>query len=185
MTKGNTVLRRMHHNHHPTATRCRHHAFTLIELLIVIVILGICYGLVLPTMGDSKELRLREAARMLAADIELAQTESITHADDPRIVKFDTTNHQYWIAPASTPDTPITDTVRKESFLVSFGTGRASGTSGVTITAVNLDGDNEIHFDAYGTPDQTTNATITLACGPATMTIQIEANSGDVSVLAN
>ena len=157
-------------------------AFTLIELLIVIVILAICYGLALPTLGDSKELRLREAARMLAADLELAQTESITHSDNLRIVKFDTVNHRYWIAPASTPDTPITDPLSSQPFLVAFGTGRAGAATGVTIQAVSLGGDQEIHFNPYGSPDQSTNATVTLACGTATMTVQVEAGTGEVSV---
>jgi len=157
-------------------------AFTLIELLIVLVLLSIAFGLVLPMIGDSKELRLREAARMLAADLEFAQNESISHGDDPRLIKFDTTDHEYWIAAASDPDTPITDSVRKEPFLVSFGTGRAAGTAGVTIQSISLDGDDELRFNAYGAPDQTTDATVTLACGPATMTVQVAAGSGEVTV---
>ena len=170
------------HSHAPPADLCRDRAFTLIELLMVMVLIGIAFGLALPMMGDSKELRLRAAARMLAADIEFAQNESIAHGDDSRLIKFDTTEHEYWIATVSDPDTPITDLVRKEPFLVSFGTGRASGTSGVTIQSISLGGDDELRFNAYGVPDQTTDASVTLACGPATMTIQVAAGSGEVSI---
>ena len=157
-------------------------AFTIMELLMVIVLLGIVFGLTLPMIGDAKELRLREAARMLAGDLELAANESISHGGEPRLVKFDLANNRYWIAAASAPDTPITDPVTKQPFLVSFGTGRASGTAGVTIQSINVGGDDRIRFNAYGSPDQSTDATVTLACGPATMTVRVKAGSGEVVI---
>lgn len=156
--------------------------FTIIELLIAMTLMAIVFGLALPMIGNAGSLKLQEAAKMLAADIELAQNESIAHADDTRLIKFDTTTHRYWIAAASAADTPITDLVRNEPFLVEFGTGRASGISGVTIQAVSLGGDSVLRFDAYGTPDQTSNATITLAGGSATMTVQVAAGSGEVTI---
>jgi type II secretory pathway pseudopilin PulG len=151
-------------------------------LLIVITLLAIVGGLALPMIGNTKSLKVQEAAKMLAADIELAQNESIAHADDLRLIKFDTTNNKYWVAAASTPNTPITDIVRNDTFLVQFGTGRASGIDGVTIQSISLGGDSELHFDAYGGPDQTSNATIILANGSATMTVQVAAGSGEVTI---
>ena len=138
-------------------------AMTLVELLIVMLLLGIAFGLAAPMMGDSKELRLRAAARMLAADFEFAQNESIAHPDDRRVVVFDTTNNdKYWIAPASDTSqaNAITDIVRKEPFVVQFGTGRAASTYEVQIQSVSLGGDDEVRFDAYGSPDQSTDATV-------------------------
>jgi len=149
---------------------------------MVIVVIAIAFGLTLPLMGDSKELRLQAAARLLAGDLEFTQNESITHGDDPRLIKFDTDNNQYWIAAASDVDTPITDPVRKEPLLVSFGTGRASGSSGVTIQSISLGGDDELRFNAYGAPDQAAAATVTLACGPATMTVQVAPGTGEVTI---
>jgi len=156
--------------------------FTLVELLIVIVLLGIVGGLALPMLGDSKQLQLREAARLLAADIEFTQNESIAHGDDPRMIKFDTANNQYWIAPASAPDTPITDIVLQEPYLVSLGSGRAAGVGLVTIQSIDLSGDDELRFDAYGSPDQTGPATITLSAGTSTLTIQVAPGSGEVTI---
>lgn len=160
----------------------RDRAFTLIELLMVMVVIGIAFGLALPMMGDSKELRLQAAARLLAADIELTQNESITHGDDPRLIKFDTGDDEYWIAAVSDPATPITDPVRQEPFLVAFGTGRASGCADVTIQSISLGGDDELRFNAYGAPDQTANADIVLACGPATMTVRVTPGTGEVTI---
>jgi hypothetical protein len=121
---------------------------------------------------------------MLAADLEFAQNESIAHTDDPRIVKFDTVDDGYRITSvnASPADMPVDDPISGEPFLVAFGTGRAETLSGVTIQGFSLGGDDSIQFDAYGTPDQTTDATITLACGPSTMTIQVASGTGEVSI---
>ena len=159
-------------------------AFTLIELMIVMIVIGIAFGLALPMMGDTQELRLRQAARMLAADIEFAQNESIAHPDDRRIVKFDTVDHGYRITSvnASPADTPIDDPVSHQPFLVTYGTGRAETLTDVTIQAFSLGGDDSVQFNAYGVPDQATDATITLACGPSTLTVYIAAGTGEVTV---
>ena len=159
--------------------------FTLLELLIVLVVMGIAFGLALPTLGDSKELRLRAAARTLAADLEFAQIESIAHPDDLRVVAFDTTDQDgYWIAPASNTAeaNAITDPVRQGPFVVTFGQGRGAGIWGVSIQSVSLGGDSELQFDAYGMPDQDDDATVTLACDSATLTVKIPAGSGEVVV---
>jgi Tfp pilus assembly protein FimT len=161
-------------------------AFTLVEALIVVVLLGITVGVALPMLGDARTLRLREAARMLAADIEFAQSESIAHADDPRLVKFDTGGNRYWVAAASAPDTPLTDTADGQPLLNVFGTGRAEAATGVTIQSISLGGDAILKFDAYGSPDQTTDATvrlaITVAGGTQTLTVRVKTGSGEVGV---
>jgi len=160
-------------------------AFTLVEALIIVLMLGIVVGLTLPSMGDDRTLRLREAARMLAADLEFAQNESIAHGDDPRVVKFDTSNNRYWVAAASAPDTPVTDPSNRQPLLTVFGSGRAAETTGVVIESVSL-GDAVLGFDAYGSPDEATDATIRLAAqaagGTQTLTVRVRAGSGEVGV---
>jgi len=231
------------------------HAYTLIEILIVIVIIGIAVSMALPTISNTQGLRVREAARMLAADIEFALSESITHGDNPRLIKFDTVNNNYWIATALYPDTPITGRLigrqlfitsagsypaeldvgqfsanlraefagrdihldpnvlvstvkngscwsindshnalritqsstnlivsRDEPYQVAFGTGRAEGIKGVTIQTVNLNTGNILQFDQYGTPNLDTNGAITLNCGNETITVIIDATTGEVSI---
>lgn len=160
-------------------------AFTLVEALIVALLLGIVIGLAAPSMGDSGTLRLREAARMLAADLEFAQSESIAHGDDPRVVKFDTSNNRYWVAAASAPDVPATDPSNRQPLLTVFGSGRAAEMTGVVIESVSL-GDSVLGFDAYGSPDEATDATIRLAVqaagGMQTLTVRVKAGSGEISV---
>jgi prepilin-type N-terminal cleavage/methylation domain-containing protein len=157
-------------------------AYTLVEVMIVVLLLGIVGALAIPMLRDSRDLRLRSAARMLAADIEFAQQESISHADDPRVVRFDAGNARYWIAPVSDPTTPITDPIRDEPFQVVFGTGRAAGLFDVTMSEIEVGGDTDLRFNSLGVPDQSTDATITLACGTMTLTVGVAASTGEVSI---
>jgi prepilin-type N-terminal cleavage/methylation domain-containing protein len=157
-------------------------AFTLIELMIVLVILAIVAAVVLPMTGTTAATQLIGAGRLLVADIQYAQHESITHPDDPCLLKVDQPGNRYWIAKVSAADTPIADPASKGQFLVAFGSGRASALAGVTMRSYSLGGDTELRFDGFGQPDQTTTATIVLTCGGATLTVSVDPISGEVSV---
>lgn len=80
--------------------------FTLVELLIVVVLVGILAGVVIPSLGDMRTYRLREAARLLAADLEFAQSDSLAHGEQPRTVRFEPAAGRYWIAPVPPRDVP-------------------------------------------------------------------------------
>ena len=156
-------------------------AFTLIEVLIVVVMLGIVAALALPMTGAAGATKAIAAGRLLQADLEYAQHESIAHPDDPCLLKVDRTNQRYWIARASDVNTPIADPAGQGTFLVVFGGGRAHMLAGVTIDSYSLDGDNELRFDAFGQPDQTAAATVVLACDSVTMTLSVDPISGEVT----
>lgn len=157
-------------------------AFTVVELVIVMLIIGIAATLVLPQFGTTDTARLIMASRLLAADIEFAQSESIAHPDDRRVIKVDQSGNRYWIAKVSDVNTAIADPAGGGTMLVAFGSGRAHELTGVTIQGYALGGDDELRFDAYGQPDQTTTATITLAIAGGTMTVSVASGSGEVTV---
>lgn len=152
------------------------------ELLIVVVLVAITAALALPRMGDTRATRLREATRLLIADLAFAQVESIAHGDDPCVVTFDQANASYTIARSSAPGTPITEPATNTPYVTQFGAGRAAALAGVTIQSYSLGGDNQVAFGMFGQIDQTTAATITLQGGTMTMTVQIDAASGETSV---
>ncbi len=149
---------------------------------MIVLIIGIMAAIAVPMIGDNNPTRLRAAAQIVAADLAYAQVESVSHGDDTRVVVFDTTNHAYHIAAASDTATPLTNPVGNLPYVLTFGVARASQATGVTIQSLSVGGDDELGFGVYGQLDQTTDATITLACGGHTITITLDATNGESTI---
>ena len=156
--------------------------FTLVEVLIVVMVIGIAAVVALPMLGDSHTTRLAAAARLLMADLAFAQIESVAHPDDPCVVVFDQASDSYTVARTSDPATPITNPADDKPYVTQFGVGRAAELAGVTIQGYSLDGDDRLGFGAYGQLDQATAASITLQSGSQTLTIQVDPHSGETYV---
>lgn len=156
--------------------------FTLFELVIVVICVGIAGMLVVPQFSDQSPTRLTSAARLLAADIEYAQADSLANGDDPRQVIFDPANARYSIAPRSSPDTPIVNPVGRQPYVTRFGIGRAATLNGVGIAGVDLGGDNVLQFGVHGELDQVTTAKITLSCGNIKVDVTVHPITGETGV---
>lgn len=161
----------------PSVTVVR--AFTLIELLLVMAIIGVVLGMAAPLLSGSNASRIRDAARLLAADLDVARTESIVHADSLRRVVLDEDGGGYQITTGDGSQ-PVTDPVSKNPYAVRFGSGRAQQLHGTTIVSHNLGVDRELEFGIYGETDRATDATMTLDCGGYRVTVTVDAGSGDV-----
>ncbi len=164
------------------ATARSHAGFTLFELIVTVLVLAIIGALAAPRMTDAAPNRLREAAHLLAADIDFARTESLTHADDPRLIRFDTAGNRYHLAAASDPDTPIDDPLTRQPFVTVFGEGRGSHLAGVALDAVDVGGDDELGFGIYGQLDQPNDASVTMTAGGRRVTLTLHAASGAVAI---
>src|SRR5688572_19841937 len=68
--------------------------FTLVEILMVVVILGIASAVIVPQIGTRSDLKARAAARIVVADLIYAQNMAIA-SQKWHYVKFDTTNNRY------------------------------------------------------------------------------------------
>jgi prepilin-type N-terminal cleavage/methylation domain-containing protein len=68
-------------------TQCRHRAFTLIEILIVVALMGIAGSLVVPAMGQVGVLRIRSAVRSLISDMTYAQSDAMA-SQNRRVIVF-------------------------------------------------------------------------------------------------
>ncbi|MGH7774491.1 MAG: GspH/FimT family pseudopilin [Candidatus Binatia bacterium] len=69
--------------------------FTLMELLVVIAIMMILMGIAVPSfLSWLPTLRLSDAARKVATDLQLARMRAIT-TNTPQTVTFDTANENY------------------------------------------------------------------------------------------
>ena len=70
------------------------HAFTLLELLLVVAIVGILVGVLLPDMQPAVYDQLRSTAQIVATDLAYARSLAVANNDNYRIT-FDLNNNQY------------------------------------------------------------------------------------------
>lgn len=150
--------------------------------MVVVLIMTIAAGLAVPLLKGSDESKLRAAAKMLTADLEYTQSESIAHGDALRVVVFDSAAGSYRVATAAAPATALTHPGDKQPYTTTFGAGRAASLSGVSISGYSLGGDAKLGFGMYGQLDQATAATITLASGSRTLTLTLDPITGVVTL---
>src|SRR5687768_1834495 len=84
-------------------------AFTLVEILVVVLILGIAAAAIVPQMGNRGDLKAAAASRIIMADLIYAQTRAIA-TQTRHYVKFDTAGspQNYRVL---TSVTPLTDVI--------------------------------------------------------------------------
>jgi len=70
-------------------------AFTLIELILIVVILGILTAVTIPRLNSVHEMKLNSAVKKVAVDIEYAQSAALSRNTDTRIV-FDASSDSYY-----------------------------------------------------------------------------------------
>lgn len=157
-------------------------AFTLVELVVVLLVLVVAAGLAMPMFAGGDATRLRQAARLLAADLDYARVESIAHADDPRVVAFDPPAGRYRVAAQSDPATPIAGGVAGQPYDVRFGEGRAEPLAGVAFATDPIAGDNAIRFGIYGELDEPADVAIPLACGDLRLTLTVDRSTGQTAI---
>jgi len=69
-------------------------AYTLVELLIVVVLLGIAAAMVIPQMGSANSLRVQSVVRTIVADIGIVQSDALAR-QQARAIVFDTAANCY------------------------------------------------------------------------------------------
>ena len=126
--------------------------FTLVEIIIVVVILGIASLLAVPMVSSAADMRVRAAANRIAADLEYAKGMAITHQQSYSVV-FSPSSESYEIRvePAGSGDV-IDHPVNPGSFSVDFSKDR--DLSSVDLVNADFDADisNAITFDYLGSP---------------------------------
>ena len=136
----------------------------------------------MPTVTDNGPDQLRGAAQMLVADLAYAQAQSLSHADDPRMIVIAADKAGYHLAAKSAPATPITNPVGQRPYVTTFGIGRAASLGKVRFGPVAFNGDDQLGFGGLGQLDQTMNATIMLTAGVRSVVITIDAITGEATV---
>jgi prepilin-type N-terminal cleavage/methylation domain-containing protein len=143
-------------------------AFTLIELIVVVMILGIASIIAVPMMSSAADMQVRSAANRLAADLDYAKNLAMTHQKAFSVV-FVPSAESYDIRETST-DTLINDPMRPGStYAVDFTAD--SRLSRVNIVSANFDSDisNAVTFDYLGNPYSGKGLTTSLTAGRITL----------------
>lgn len=168
-----------------------HRAYTLIEVLVVVVILGIAGAMVAPAMSQAGVLRIQSAVRTVVSDITFAQMDALGYQEQRAIV-FDVENNQYTLVQVNGSTIDVENDALYDTrgpgqrYTVSFN---AEVFGGTVIESVEFDGDNVLIFDEMGGPVATPGSstlsqggTIVLAGPLSRFRIDVAAFTGRVTV---
>lgn len=150
--------------------------------MIVIVVIAIISAAAVPMFSGSDSAKLRAAADILAADITFAQMESISHPDALRCLVVESSGTTYRIAPTATPAIPVINPMTKQNYSVTYGSGRVSQLTGVTISLTGAGGDGQIAFGSMGELDQTTAPTFTLSTNGNHLAVTVDPVTGEATI---
>jgi len=176
-----------------TGTPRKHpRGFTLVEILVVVVILGLASAMIIPQIGSRDDLKVAAAARLIIADLTYAQNRAIA-TQAMQYVAFDTgsTPQTYAIRNSTTSSDYVTDPITHGNFIRTISTGGTPGLADVTIDVAGTGFDTlqTLAFDSLGQPyavgastDVMNVGAIKLTCGQQSLTITIEPYTGEMSV---
>lgn len=157
--------------------RCRS-AFTLIEVLSVVVILGIAGAVVVPQMLNRGNLQIQAASRIIIADLLYAQNEAITRQAVRRVV-FDTAANSYKLTDGNGNVLAVSwKNGSAANYVVNFSAD--SRFDAVTLKTASFGGTQTIEFDPLGAPNN--GGTVDLVTGSTTYRISVAAFTGRVTV---
>lgn len=161
----------------------KNHGFTLAEMLVTLVILGVAAMVVVPSINNTTDMQVTSAARQLVSDLLFAQTFSISQKQPYQVV-FNAANESYEVQDSSTSSV-ITHPITKAPYSMSFLTNKHL--KDVRITAVNFDSGNLVKFNSLGMPHNSSGTqlaalgTVILTAGPHTMNVTVEPISGRIN----
>lgn len=169
----------------------RQRAFTLIEILVVVVILGIASAVILPSISSRDDLKVAAAARIVMSDLIFAQNRAIT-TQQLCYIQFDKVAGKYTLLSSASPAVVIQHPINHTDYVETFGNTGSPGLTGITLTNASFDSQLTLAFDELGSPmayDPTTqtatalsSGSITLTCGQNSLVISIEPYTGEISI---
>jgi prepilin-type N-terminal cleavage/methylation domain-containing protein len=130
--------------------------FTLVEILVMVVIIGIAGAIIVPQMGSRDDLKLSSASRMLTADLLYLQNMAISRQRN-HFVAFDVPGQRYTLLDGSMLAV-LTHPLTRDPYTVRFGKRSASGLSDVKLVSATFVAHADdppttlLGFDELGTP---------------------------------
>ena len=165
--------------------------FTLVEILMVVVILGIAAACVVPQLSSRDDLKTAAAARVVMADLIYAQNRAIS-VQQTQFVAFDVAAKRYSLLSAWDPQVFVSHPINKTNYVTAFSTAATNSLKEITLTSADFDGRTGLAFDPLGAPlsvqtDGTTSALIAqgkirVTAGGHTLTVTVEPYTGEINV---
>ena len=166
-------------------------AYTLIEVLVVVVVMGIAGAVVIPSMSGAGTLRVQAGVRTIVSDITYAQMDALGYQESRGIV-FDVDNNSYTLVrvPGAVID-PDLDALYDpqgpgQRYVVDFN---ELDFGGAAITDLDLYGGDTLIFDEIGGPVSTpgsdelsSGGSVTVSAPQGRFRINIAAFTGRVTV---
>jgi type II secretion system protein H len=169
--------------------------FTLVEILMVVIILGIASAVIVPNLGTRNDMNVAAAARVIMADLMYAQNRAIV-TQAMHYVPINVAGQSYSILsskPNASPIVYVQNPVNGQNYVTKFSSASNPGLQPAALQAVSVDGKACIAFDELGQPyswDPATGnstalvnpATIPVKCGTFLLTIFVEPYTGALTV---
>ena len=108
-------------------------AFTLIEILTVVMILAITSAIIIPNLGTRDDLKASAGARVIMADLIWAQNRAIS-TQQKQYVIFSGQSYTLWYKNSSGTLVQNTNPVTKNTYTTTFGT------AGTPLATVSISG---------------------------------------------
>jgi prepilin-type N-terminal cleavage/methylation domain-containing protein len=174
---------------HPSSLSFRR-GFTLVEILVVVVILGIASAIIIPQIGSRDDLTAAAAARVMMADLIYAQNRAIA-TQQRQFVWFNGQQYTLMALDSSSTLQTIEHPVNLTAYTQVFGQSRTAFEK-VSLNSWDFGGPSIIGFDELGSPfsydsstgTQTARAsagTIVIKCGASTLTVAVEPFTGETT----
>ena len=149
-------------------------AFTMAEILVVVIILAVAAAIVVPMAVDTGDLQASSGAQMLAADLQYAQNMAIT-TQQLVTVTFEPTANRYTLSNASGT---LIHPIKKTAYVVDFDT--TDGLSKLRLMSASFASTTVVRFDELGAPSNA--GVVTLQAGASILRINVAAATGRITV---
>lgn len=162
----------------PPCDSRRVRAFTLVEVLVVVIIIGIAAAVVVPAMLRPGSLHVQAAARIVIADLLYAQNDAIAK-QRPRRVVFDLANNRYRLTDGGGTTLSVNwKGSTTGNYVVNFTSD--SRFQGVNLADADFNGEPWIEFNELGAPN--TGGSVDLLTFGLKYRVHVTDMTGKVSV---
>ena len=167
--------------------------FTLIEILMVVVIIGIAGAVIIPQLSSRDDLKVSSAARVVMSDLLYLQNLAITRQRN-HYALFDATAQTYTLLDGAAMSV-LTHPVSKNAYTMRFGSAGESGlresklVSAAFLSQPGGSAFTTIGFDEMGTPliydagstQPLVEGSVVLQCGVHKLKIVVASYTGQLS----